>query len=214
MEHSEHTVSLLTIQARKMNTDNFEDELKLDIHEAAGYSAWLHQILGDVDQGGFYIQYFDLGFFVSPNRIATGYIPSRLLQTVLTALDDCEDNPADGRFPLGAIQNLFGWHHTLQTVAETYLRTSGYYTSIEETFLDQVAFRSGIHIRDLFDNHSAFYEMVLDRGVSGPMVRFMHLLWILRGIAYRCDTDIHDYCIRQQIQTAHERMEVQNHFGA
>jgi hypothetical protein len=177
-----------------------------------GYSEWMQRLLAAVDPGLFYIRFFDMGFFSSVHRIATSSVPSRLLETLQTTMETCED-AADDCFPLGTISNLFEWGHTLQSVAQTYMRTIGHYITIEETFLNHVAFQNGLRIRDLFATHPIFKDTLRDRGVCDHTVRLMHLLWKLRDVANRCDVLILDYCVRQQIQTARERLEVRAQFA-
>jgi hypothetical protein len=175
-------------------------------------SEWLHEMLAEVDPGNFYVRFFNMGFFTSNNRILTGSVPSRVLTTLLKTLEMCDDVVDDPRFPCDVISRIFGWKHTLQSVVQTYLRTNGHYTSIEETFLDQPVSTTGARVRDMFEAYPVFGETIVDRTIDGQRVRLMHLLWILRGLTYRCDESIREYCIQQQIQTAHERMDVRNLF--
>jgi hypothetical protein len=177
------------------------------------YSEWFDRTLRAVDPLHFYQHNFDKGIFKnSNNRIAIGYIPSGLINRLWTAVERCDD-VTDETFPLIDIRNLFGWGYTLQSVAQEYMRTPGHITSIEETFLNNATFQTGGQIRDFFLRYPNFDEIVHDRAVCDSTVRLMHLLWTLRGFAQQCDLRIEDYCIRQQIQTAAERMELHGHFG-
>jgi hypothetical protein len=171
------------------------------------YSEFLRRLLADVDPGAFYRTFFNSGFFSNPYRIATDCLPTRQLETLHTMVDSCVD-AADPRLPLIAMRALFGWKETLQSVAEHYMRTGGQYDSIEETFLNQVAFDTGTLVRDLFGTHDDFREMMNDLGICDHTVRLLHLLWILRGIARQCDVLIQEYCVQHQIQTARERLAV------
>jgi hypothetical protein len=175
----------------------------------ADYSEGLRHLLEDVDPGAFYRTFFNSGFFPNPHRIATGCYPTRQIETLHTMVESCVD-ATDQRLPLAAIRGLFGWKETLQSVAEHYMRTGGRYASIEETFLNQVAFETGYLLRDLFDTYDDFRTMIDDPEICDHVVRLLHLLWILRGIARQCDVLIQEYCIQQQIQTARERLELEN----
>jgi hypothetical protein len=167
----------------------------------------LLRLLEDVDPGAFYRMFFNRGFFSTPHRIATDYIPTKRLNALWDTVMSCE-SAVDEQFPLGDIRQLFGWEQSIQSVVERYMRTGGQYSSIEESFINQVSFNTGTLLRDLFDTYGDLGTLVVDMGICDHMVRLMHLLWILRGIARQCDVVLQEYCVQHQIQTAHERVEL------
>jgi hypothetical protein len=178
------------------------------------WSEGFHAMIEHVDPLCYYRDHFAQGFFVPVNpRIALGYIPSGLLDWFITTIDHCS-GATDPTFPHTAIQLLFGWKYTLQSIFQQYMRAPHQYVSIEDTFLDMMVLEPSLSIRQLLIRYPVFHRTVQDHGVCDRTVRLLHLLWILRSTAQKCDEIIKQYCIHHQIQTARERLCVRKLFDS
>ena len=186
--------------------------MDITTRNSAEYSDWFGTILEQVDPDCYYRDNFNSGFFVnSSTRIAVGYVPSGFLDRLWSTVDGCVA-ATDPMFPLDTIRTLIGWDETLQSVTQEYLRASGNYPSIENSFLDSMVLTTGVCIRDLFLRYPVLHETVQNIGVCGSTVRIMHLLWMMRGLAQKCDVIVRNSCIGHQIKTAKERLDVRDHF--